>query len=61
LTAIGLISLATSASAEVRLANIISDNMVLQKGAKAAICGHATPGEKITVEFAGQKKSTVAT
>ncbi|MDP6358428.1 MAG: hypothetical protein QF473_25130 [Planctomycetota bacterium] len=53
--------MATSASAEVRLANIISDNMVLQKGAKAAICGHATPGEKITVEFAGQKKSTVAT
>jgi sialate O-acetylesterase len=52
--------LATSASAEVRLANIISDNMVLQKGAKVAIWGYATPGEKITVEFAGQKKSTVA-
>jgi len=59
-TALLLLGLATSASAEVRVANIISDNMVLQRDARVAVWGYATPGERITVRFAGQAKSTTA-
>ena len=40
--------------------NTLSDNMVLQRDARVAIWGYATPGERITVEFADQKKSTIA-
>jgi len=59
-TAIILINLATSAIAEVKLPNIISDSMVLQRGAKVAIWGWAEAGKTVTVEFAGQKKTTKA-
>ena len=37
-----------------------SDYMVLQRGAVAPVWGTAKPGEKVTVEFAGQTKRTVA-
>ncbi|MDF7824594.1 sialate O-acetylesterase [Pontiellaceae bacterium B12227] len=46
--------------AEVSLPNIFSDHMILQRNQENPVWGKADPGEKVTVEFAGQKKSTVA-
>ncbi len=46
--------------ADVKLPSIISDNMVLQAGAKDRIWGKADPGENVEVSFAGQSKKTVA-
>ena len=46
--------------AEVRLASPFTDHMVLQRDMKVPVWGTAEPGEKITVEFAGQKISTKA-
>ena len=58
---IGLLGLCVwSAQAEVTLAPAFSDNMVLQRGAVAPVWGTAKPGEKVTVEFAGQTKGTNA-
>ena len=54
---------ATTASwlwADVRLPAIFSDNMVLQKGVPVLIRGSAEPAEKVTVEFAGQRKEATA-
>jgi sialate O-acetylesterase len=48
------------AQAEVKLASVFGDYMVLQRGAVAPVWGTAVPGEKVTVEFAGQTKRTVA-
>lgn len=49
------------ASAEVRLASPFTDHMVLQRELPVPVWGTATPGERVTVEFAGQRKTTVAT
>ena len=46
--------------ADVTPARIFSDNMVLQREMPLPVWGQATPGEKITVEFAGQKVQTTA-
>lgn len=46
--------------AEVRLHNLFTDHMVLQQGTTVPIWGWADDGERITVEFAGQKVSTTA-
>ncbi len=51
---------AITASGRVTLPAIISDNMVLQSGAKVAIWGLADPGEQVTVAVAGIKLSTPA-
>ena len=40
---------------------LFTDNAVLQQGMKVPVWGTAGIGEKITVEFAGQKVSTIAT
>lgn len=48
------------ARAEVRLHNLFTDHMVLQQGMTVPIWGWAEDGEKITVEFAGQKVTTTA-
>ena len=45
---------------EVRMPAVFSDNMVLQKGVPVPIRGWASPGEKVAVEFAGQRKETLA-
>lgn len=45
---------------QVTLPKILGHNMVLQQKKKVAIWGTATSGEKITVTFAGQNKTTVA-
>lgn len=46
--------------AEITLPKILGHNMVLQQKKKVAIWGTATAGEKISVAFAGQNKSTIA-
>lgn len=51
---------AASAAADVRLARIFSDHAVLQQRKPVPIWGTASPGEKVTVEFRGQKVNTVA-
>ncbi|MDE0816286.1 MAG: 9-O-acetylesterase, partial [Pirellulaceae bacterium] len=46
--------------AELRLPAIFGDQMVLQQKQPVTIWGWATAGEKIRVEFAGQKVETTA-
>jgi len=52
--------LLTSAWADVRLHGLFSDHMVLQRGRPIPVWGWADPGEKVTVEFRGWKRSVVA-
>ncbi len=52
-----LLSLASSGLAEVSLPHVFGDNMVLQRGQPVPVWGWAAPGEKISVEFAGQRRS----
>lgn len=47
-------------NADVRLSELFTDHMVLQRGKPVRVWGWANHGEKVTVEFAGQKVSTVA-
>jgi sialate O-acetylesterase len=46
--------------AEVKLNPMFTDHMVLQRNQSVPVYGTADPGEKITVEFAGQVKTAVA-
>ena len=46
--------------ADVKLPAVFSDHMVLQRSNVAPVWGWAEPGEKVTVQFAGQTKSTTA-
>ena len=46
---------ASAAMANVRVKGIFSDDMVLQRGKPIPISGTAEPGEKIAVEYAGQR------
>lgn len=46
--------------AELRLASPFGDHMVLQREMPVPIWGTASPGDKVTVAFAGQKLSTTA-
>jgi len=48
------------APADVKPADIFGDFMVLQRDVAVPVWGKADPGEKVTVEFAGQTKSAVA-
>ena len=45
--------------ADVKPAGVFSSNMVLQRDRELPVWGTATPGEAVTVEFAGNKASTV--
>ncbi len=49
-----------SARAEIRLHHLFTDHMVLQQGTSVPVWGWADDGDKITVEFGGQKASTIA-
>lgn len=51
---------ALSLGAAVKLPAIFSDHAVLAKRAKVPVFGKAAPGEKVTVEFNGQKRVTTA-
>ena len=48
------------AYAEVKLPPVLSSHMVLQRGMKVPVWGTAAPGEKVTVKFRDQEKSTTA-
>jgi len=60
LAVLSLASLAGSATANVSPGPLFQDNAVLQQGKPVPVWGTANPGEKVTVEFAGQKKETTA-
>jgi len=45
-----------SATADVKLPSIISDNMVLQQGMKVSVWGWAEPGEKIKISCSWQRR-----
>lgn len=47
-------------SADINLAKIFSDNMVLQRNSSIKIWGTATPGQTIEIRFVDQQVSTVA-
>jgi sialate O-acetylesterase len=49
-----------SVMAEVTLNGIFTDNMVLQHGTGTPVFGLADPGEKVTVQVAGQKADAMA-
>ena len=48
------------AAAEVRLSNLFGDHMVLQSVKTVSVWGWAEPGERVRVDFAGQRKEGVA-
>ena len=54
------LALASSAFADVQLPGLISDHMVLQRGAPVRIFGKAAPAENVTVTFRGQTAQTTA-
>lgn len=45
---------------EIQLASVFSNHIVLQRELPVPIWGWSNPGEEVTVDFAGQKKSTKA-
>jgi sialate O-acetylesterase len=47
-------------AAELKLAAVFSDHMVLQRDKAVPVWGWADPGASVTVEFAGQKKTATA-
>jgi len=59
LTALCLLT-GTSLLAAAKPMSLFTDGMVLQRDATIPIWGTATPGEEVTVEFSGQKKSAKA-
>ncbi|MBM3882671.1 MAG: hypothetical protein FJ387_23605 [Verrucomicrobia bacterium] len=60
MTLLALCLSASLARAEVRVAKIFSDHMVLQRDRPAPVWGWATPGDAVTVAFAGQSKRATA-
>ena len=53
-----LLALSTSAVAEVKLNQIFSDHMVVQRDQPVRVFGSAQPGEPVAVSFAGQSAQT---
>ena len=49
---------AGTALANIRLPRLVGDNMVLQRDSKLSLWGWAEPGEKVTIEFHGQRVTT---
>lgn len=56
-----LLAAALPAGADVNVASIFTDNAVLQQRVAVPVWGTAEPGEKVTVEFAGRKKTATTT
>src|SRR5690242_10248958 len=52
--------LSAPALAKVRVPRVFADHMVLQRAKPVPVWGWAEPGEKISVRFAGQEKTAVA-
>lgn len=59
ISALVLVS-AAFAHADVKLNNLFTDHMVLQRGIAVPVWGWADDGEKVTVEFRGKRVSTTA-
>jgi len=55
-----LLGVAATAHADVQLNGLFTDNMVLQRDQRVPVWGTADPGEEVTVEFAGQRKTAAA-
>jgi len=55
-----LLCSAAEVRADVRLPDVLSDSMVLQRGVRVPVWGRAEPGEAVAVSFAGQTKKTTA-
>jgi sialate O-acetylesterase len=55
-----LTSLLPLTAAELKLASVLADHMVLQRDKPIAVWGWADAGESVTVAFAGQSKSAIA-
>ncbi|HEX3079647.1 MAG TPA: sialate O-acetylesterase, partial [Puia sp.] len=49
-----------SAGATVRLPQLLSNHMVLQRDMDFKIWGWASPGEKVSVQFNGKKENAIA-
>ena len=60
LTFLIILAVSVSASADVTLPRILGSNMVLQRDLPVPVWGWAEAGEKVTVSFAGQSKSSTA-
>jgi sialate O-acetylesterase len=61
LLAVGFVhAAAPQARGEVKLPNVLSSHMVLQRDAAVPIWGTAAPNEKVTVKFRDQEKTTTA-
>ena len=60
ITGLLLTTLASLCAADLKLAALFSDHMVLQRDKPVPVWGRADAGESVTVEFAGQKKSAIA-
>ena len=60
LAALLLAPLAALHAAELKLASVLADHMVLQRDKPVAVWGWADAGESVTVSFAGQSKSAIA-
>ncbi len=60
LTALLLAPLVPLSAADLKLAAVFSDHMVIQREKPVPVWGWADAGESITIEFAGQEKSTTA-
>ena len=58
--ALSLCGLASVAKADVKLPNVFSDHMVLQRDQKDKVWGKASPGEKVTVTIDKQSHSATA-
>ena len=59
-SAVCLMFLQAEVHADVKLQPVLSSHMVLQRGMKVPVWGTAAPGEKVTVKFRDQEKSTTA-
>jgi sialate O-acetylesterase len=57
---LGLVLAAVASHAELKLPAIVGDHMVLQQNLANPIWGWDTPGTQVTIQFAGQTKSTQA-
>jgi len=55
-----LLGVSTSLQAAAKPMSLFTDGMVLQRDAALPVWGTASPGEEVTVEFSGQKKSAKA-
>ncbi len=60
IAALLLAPLAALHAAELKLPTLFTDHMVLQRDKAVSVWGWANVGDKVTVEFAGQSKTTTA-